>query len=107
MAIYESYCRISGLEPVGLTRLFFVSLIGISHIVSKVSGVHHQDHIPGFWLVRSCPIIGKCPLDTVHPAGIFSAVQLIELVNSFHIVAGIEWGVLRRNLNPLFPTDGF
>ncbi len=107
LAIYEYFCMISGLEPCGLTLLFFVSLVGISHIVSKVAGVHPQDHIPVFWLIRRCPIIWKCPIDTVHPAGIFSAVQLIELVNSFHIVAVIEWRVFRRNLNPLFPHRWF
>ncbi len=69
--------------------LYFLSLYGFPTSLPRLQVYFPFNLIPIFGLITGSTIIRELSIYTVHPAGIFSAVKFIKLIDAFHVIAFI------------------
>lgn len=82
--LYQAFI-ISGLYYI--RSLFHTSLIHriISNILTKIACINPVDHIAVLYRILTASVVRKPAIYVIHPSGKLSAVEFIQIINSFHI----------------------
>ena len=82
-------------DPASYTSVLYIMVPPLSahpatQVVAQVTGITPLHHIAVLQLVTGATVVGIPAVDVIHPAGEASHVELIEVVDTFHICAVVH-----------------